>query len=142
MVTVPITPAPAPHNSFLQSFGSKFVDVFKWLGTPKAQAGIVAAEVLGETVAHAFNPALAALDPLISTWTMEIFKAQALAAAAGAADGSGAQKAAMVLGSMTPQVIAFAEANKLPAPTGAKLQAANDALVAFLNALEGPPVAA
>jgi len=41
----------------------------------------------------------------------------------------------MVLNTVAPQVIAFATAQGLPIPTGVELQNANNALVAFLNAL-------
>ncbi len=124
--------------SFLSAFGSDVKKIFHWLGTPTAQTVITTAEGVGEAVADAVDPALAGLNPLISSWTQEIFKAEAFATAAGAQNGTGVEKSAMVLSSMTPQVIAFAEANKLPIPVGADLTKANNALVEFLNALSGP----
>ena len=139
--STPVIAAPK-GPSFLKSFGTKFKAVFAWLGTPKAQAGIVAGEALGEGVVDAFNPALAALNPLINNWTQEIFKAESLAAAAGVQDGTGEQKAAMVLGSMTPQVVQFAEQNGLSVPIGADLTLANSLLVQFLNVFQAAPVAA
>lgn len=133
----PATAVGAVTMSWLQTLGKDVKSVFNWLGSPKVQGAITTGEVLGETVVDAFNPALAGLNPIINSWTQEIFKAQALGAAADATTGSGAAKAAMVLQSVTPQVVAFAEQNKLPVPTGTQLQAANDALVEFLDVLGG-----
>jgi hypothetical protein len=129
----PATPTPAKPQSFLQKFGANFKKVFNWLGTPKAQAGISAGEALAEGVADAVDPALAGINPLINNWTQEIFKAESLAAAAGAQDGTGVQKSAMVLTSVTPQVVQFAEQNGLSTPTGTELNLANSLLVSFLN---------
>ena len=119
--------------TFLSKVGADFKKVFAFLGTPKVQSAIVAGEALGEGIAHAFNPGLAVFDPLISNWTQEIFKAEALAAAAGQQSGSGPQKAAMVLNTLTPQVVTFAEQNGLAIPTGNNLNLANSLLVQFLQ---------
>lgn len=132
MSTVPVTPA--PKKSFLQKLGSDFKAVFSWLGSPKGQATVLAGEALGESIADVINPALVGLNPVINSWTQEIFKAESLAAAAGSQDGSGTQKAAMVLGAVVPQVDQFASANGLSAPAAADVTAFNTALVTFLNA--------
>ena len=127
------TTTSAPKQTFLQKLGGDIKKVFSWLGNPKVQAAITAGEALGEGVVDLVDPALAGLNPLINNWTQEIFKAEALAAAAGAQNGTGAQKAAMVLGSVTPQVIQFAEQNGLNVPTGSDMNLANTLLVQFLN---------
>jgi hypothetical protein len=128
--------------SFLSKFGADFKKVFAWVGSPKGQAIVTTVEGVGEVAADAIDPALAGLNPLITSWTQEIFKAEALSAAAGTQTRSGLQKSAAVLNTITPQVVAFAETNKLPVPVGADLTAANNALVAFLNALGGSAPAA
>ena len=117
--------------SWLGTLGNDVKKVFGWLGSPKGQAivGVV------EGVVEAVDPAFDGVVSITNTWLQEIYKAQALATAAAAGATGGAQKAAMVLNTLTPQVIAFAEANKLPVPTGNDLLIANNALVAFLNAL-------
>jgi hypothetical protein len=73
----------------------------------------------------------------------EIYKAQALANAAGACGTTGStQKSALVLNAVTPQVSAFLKTQGLAPANSTQLQAANDALVAFLNALGGAAVPA
>lgn len=131
MTTAPATPA--KPQSFLQKLGGDFKKVFTWLGTPKVQQAVVGAEALGEGVADIIDPALAGINPLINSWTQEIFKAEALAAAAGSQDGTGTQKSAMVMNAVVPQVVQFAEANGLATPTGTDLDLANSLLVQFLN---------
>ena len=136
-VVVPASTPVPPRKSFIKKLGSDFKAVFAFLGKPKVQATIVAGEALGEAVVDTINPGLAFLNPIINNWTAEIFKAEALAAAAGQADGTGTQKAAMVINAVTPQVVQFAEANKLPVPTGDKLLQANTLLFNFLELMGG-----
>ena len=118
--------------SFLATLGKDVKKVFGWLGSPKGQK-IVG---VGEAVLEIADPALDGVIGLANTWMQEIYKAQALATAAGATGAAaGAQKAAMVLNIMAPQVLALATNEGLPASTATDMQTANDALVAFLNAL-------
>ena len=124
--------------SFLSAFGNDVKKVFGWLGSPKGQAIIGT----GEAVVEAIDPALDGVVTLTNTWLQEIYKAQALAAAAAAGSTGGTQKSAMVLNAMTPQVLAFLKTQGLAPANSAQLQAANDALVAFLNALGGTAVSA
>ena len=84
---------------------------------------------------EAIDPALDGVVTLTNTWLQEIYKAQALAVAASAGATGGAQKSALVLNAMTPQVLAFLKSQGLAPANSTQLQAANDALVAFLNAL-------
>lgn len=137
MSTAPVTPAPAPapapRKSFIKVFASDFKKVFSFLGNRKVQLAIVA----GEKVAEEAVPVLGGLSPLIDNWTAEIFKVQALATAAATPDGNGLQKSAAVINTLTPQIVQFAEANKLPIPTGDKLIQANTQLYNFLEILGG-----
>jgi len=118
--------------SFLSAFGNDVKKVFGWLGSPKGQAIIGT----GEAVLEAVDPALDGVVTLTNTWLQEIYKAQALATAAAATGTLGnTGKAAMVLNAVTPQVMAFLKTQGLAPANSTQLQAANDALVAFLNAL-------
>jgi hypothetical protein len=120
--------------SFLSAFGNDVKKVFGWLGSPKGQAIIRT----GEAVVEAIDPALDGVITLTNTWVQEIYKAQALANAAGATGTTGStQKSALVLNAVTPQVLAFLKTQGLAPANSTQLQAANDALVAFLNALGG-----
>jgi hypothetical protein len=121
--------------TLLQKIGAGFKDVFSFLGSAKGQAIVNTAE----GVVEAIEPGTAGLINLANSWLTEIVKSESLAAAAGQATGSGAQKASMVLSTVTPQVIAFLQANGITtAPTAAELNAANAALVAFANAFNIP----
>jgi hypothetical protein len=122
-------------KSILSTIGADAKKVFTWIGTAKGQSVITTGEAVGEAVVDAVDPGLAALNPLIASWTQEIFKVEALSAAAGSQTGTGVQKAAAVTNVLTPAIVAFAEQNKLPALTAAQIDAANTALVSFLNAL-------
>jgi len=124
--------------SFLSTIGADFKKVFAFIGNPKVQSTITTVEVAGESVADALDPALAGLNPLISSWTQEVFKAEALAAAASQQTGSGALKTAAVVSVMGPQLLAFAEQNKLSAPTAADISVINNAVVTILNTLGSP----
>lgn len=121
-------------KTFLDAAGADIVKVFNFLGSPKAQAVIST----GEAVAVAIDPALSGFFTLANSWLSEILKTQALATAANAGSGNSAQKAAIALASITPQVLAFAQSNGLPIPTSTKIEEANTALVTFFNALGAP----
>jgi len=123
--------------SFLSKVGSDFKAVFAFLGSPKAQPVEAAVEGVAETIATVAGvgaPVQAGIN-LINNWLTEIVKAEALAAAAGQQTGSGVQKAAAVMAEMTPQVLTFATAQGLPAPTAAMIATINTSLVAALNTL-------
>lgn len=120
-------------KSLLTTIGNAFKDVFKWLGSSAGQTVIQT----GEAIAEAIDPGLTGIINIANTWLNEIIKVETLAAAAGDQVGSGVQKAAMVTTAMTPEILLFAQQHGLPVPTAAKIEAANDALVAFLNALDG-----
>lgn len=124
-------------KSVLDKIAVGFKDVFNFLGSAKGQAIVSAGEAVIETIA----PGTAGLINLANNWMTEIVKTETLAVAAEVQTGTGPQKAAMVLSSVTPQAIEFAKANGLPNPTAAQLAAANTALVAFANAFTTPAAA-
>jgi hypothetical protein len=117
--------------SFLSAVGHDIKSVFSWLASPKGQSVILT----GEGIATAINPGLAAIFPLVNSWITKAISIEALAAAAGAQEGSGAQKAAAVIGSILPEI-----QKAFPNATLAQAQNANTALIAFLNAFEAPAV--
>lgn len=131
--TTPVTAvADVPKKtSLLQKVGSDVRKVFEWLGSAKGQ-GVIAA---GEAVAVGVYPPASGIIAIANTGLTEIIKMEAMAVAAGQQNGSGVTKSAAVLQTLTPEILAYAEANKLPTPTAEKIQAASNSLVAFLNAL-------
>ena len=120
--------------SFLSTVGADIKKVFAWIGSPKGQTVVATAE----GVVAAIDPALDGVITLANTWIKEAVTVESLSAAAGAQTGSGPQKAAAVISSITPQVLSFCAANNLPIPGATQIAAANTALVAFLNALGAP----
>jgi hypothetical protein len=120
-------------TSALSTIGKDIKGVFAWLGSPTGQAIIKT----GEGIVEAVIPASAALINLGNTWMTEAIKTEALAAAALQQNGTSAQKAAATLLATTPQAISFAQQYGLPTPTATQLLAANNAIVAFLNAFPG-----
>ena len=123
--------------SWLNTLGGDVKKVFTWLGSPKGQAVVGTAEGVVEAV----DPALDGVISITNTWLQEIYKAQALGTAAAVGVTGGVQKSAIVLTTMTPQVIAFAKTQGLPISTSIDLQNANNALVAFLDALGAGSIA-
>lgn len=117
--------------SFLSALKGDIKKVFGWVGSPKGQAIVAVVEGAAEDV---FPAATGAIN-LLNSWGTEIFKVQSMAEAAGATTGSNTQKATAVLSTVTPQVLSFAQANGLPAPTVANIQKINDNLVEILNLL-------
>lgn len=90
-------------------------------------------------VAEAAEPLIAVffpgISPLFNSVVTEVGKAEALAAAAGAQQGTGTQKLSLVLSSVEDSFNRYAAANGLVAPNAAQIEAAVNAAVAFLNAI-------
>lgn len=118
--------------SFLSALKGDIKKVFGWVGSPKGQAVVAVVEKAAE---DAFPAATGAIN-LLNSWGTEIFKVQSMAEAASAT-GSSTQKATAVLSTITPQVLSFAQANGLPAPTAVSIQKINDNIVEVLNLLTG-----
>lgn len=123
----------ASFKSVLETIGKDVKAVFTWLGSPAGQTTIAA----GEAVVTAVDPAAAGLIALANAGLTEILKIEALAAGAGAQNGTGAQKLTAVTAAVTPEVLSYAQAHGLPTPTAMTIQNAVNGLVAFANALEG-----
>lgn len=119
-------------TSVLSIIGKDIKKVFSWLGSPKGQAIIGAGEAVVETI----FPLATGIINIANVWLAKIIQVEALAAGAASQDGTGVLKATIVMGELTPVILAFAQTHGLPVPTADKIAAANTALVAFLNALE------
>jgi hypothetical protein len=124
--------------SVLKHIGSDAAKVLVWLGSPKGQATILA----GESIVEAVYPAATGLIYLANSGLSEIIKLEALGAAAGSAPGTSVQKGAAAVAALTPQVLAYAEANGYSKPSGDQVQQMINLLVAFGNVLTKPATAA
>jgi len=113
--------------SFLNAIAKVPVAVFHWIASSKGQAVIQA----GEAVAVSMFPQLAGLVGITNSWMQKIITTETIAAAAGAQDGTGTQKAAAVLAAIQPEIAKY-----FPAMSAEKIADANAHLVAFLNAFE------
>lgn len=123
--------------SGLKAFGTDIEKSFAWFGSTKGQA-IVAA---GETAVEAIVPASAPIVALFNEWAAKAYNVESLAVAANQGTGTGAQKATMVMNAVTPVVLQYAQQEGLAPRTAAQIQAANDAAVAFINAMTSTPAA-
>lgn len=117
--------------SGLKVFGTDIEKAFSWFGSPTGQA-IVST---GETLLEAAVPESIPVVNLFNTWAAKAYNVEALAAAAGKATGSGADKATLALSSITPLIVQYAQAEGLPPRTAAQIQTANNAAIAFINAM-------
>ena len=117
--------------SFLSTVGKDFKAVFTWLGSTNGQAVVGSVEAGVEIAVPAITPAIT----LVNSWMAEAIKVETLANAATSATGTGTQKAAAALSTMTPQVIAWASANGYAIPNSTQISAINTAVVNVLNLL-------
>jgi hypothetical protein len=117
----------------LKVFGTDLEKAFAWFGSTQGQAIVQT----GESVLEAFLPVTIPVVNLFNQWATKAYNVEALAAAAGKATGTGADKAALALSSITPLVLQYAEQEGLSARTAAQITTANNALIAFINAMTG-----
>ena len=111
-------------KSILSDIGHGIKNVF--------DAGQIAAKAAEPFVDLAF-PGVA---PLFNSIVQQVGMAEAAAAAAGAENGTGAQKMALVLKSIETSIANYEKTNNLATPmTQVQIEAAANAVVAFLNAL-------
>ena len=117
--------------SGLKVFGQDIVKVFSWAASTKGQAVVAAGEAVVET---AF-PVSVPIINLANAWFAKAYQVESLAVAASQATGTGAEKAAIALQTITPQILEYAKEEGLQPRTAAQIQAANAAIVAFINAM-------
>ena len=121
--------------SGLKVFGKDIVKVFAWAGSDKGQSVIGT----GEAILEAVLPITIPIVALFNSWFKKAYTVEGLAVAAGQSKGTGADKAALALGTIVPEVIAYAQAEGLSPRTAEQIKAANDAVVAFINAMTQDP---
>lgn len=122
--------------SGLKVFGEDIAKAFAWFGSPKGQAVVAS----GEAVAEVIAPASAPIVNLFNSWAAKAYNIESIAVAAGKATGTGADKAAAVIAAVTPDALAYAEQAGLGQRTAEQIKAANDAVVAFINAMTAPGI--
>lgn len=120
--------------SGLKVFGTDIEKAFSWFGSPKGQAVVAVGEGLLETLVPVSTP----IVNLINSWAAKAYTVESLAVAAGKAKGTGTDKAVAVITAVAPDVLQYAQQAGLPARTAAQIKAANDALIAFINAMTSP----
>lgn len=120
--------------SGLKVFGSEIEKAFAWFGSPSGKT-IVAA---GEAVLEGVIPATAPIVDIFNGWAAKAYTVESLAVAAAKTNGTGTDKASMVISSVTPQVLQYAQQQGLSPRTAAQIQTANNAVIAFINAMTQP----
>lgn len=131
MSTTPVVAA-APKLSFLQKLGQDFTKIFKQV--------VIGAQV-AEPIVDTLMPGWAGL---YNTTVQLAVNVEATATAAGAQNGTGAQKLASVTSALQPLATAYLTSIGVSSPTTAQIQAYINSVVAGLNAFEAleNPVAA
>ncbi len=112
-------------------FGQDIVKVFSWAASPKGQAIVATGEAIVET---AF-PVSVPIINLANAWFAKAYQVETLAVVASQATGTGAEKSALAIQTITPQILAYAQQEGLAPRTADQIQAANIAIVAFINAM-------
>ncbi len=112
-------------------FGKDIEKAFTWFGSSNGQRTVAAGEAVIETIYPASEPIVA----LFNAWAKKAYAVEALAVAASQSTGTGVAKASLAMQTVTPQVLAYAQAEGLAPRTAAQIQAANDAVVAFIKAM-------
>lgn len=120
--------------SGLKVFGQDIVKVFSWTQSAKGQVVVATGEALVETAVPASVPII----DLINAWFHKAYQVESLAVAAGQATGTGPDKAALAISTITPAILTYAQQEGLQPRTAAQIQAANDAVVAFIKAMTSP----
>lgn len=118
----------------LKAFGTDIEKAFAWFGSTKGQAVVAAGEAVVEDIIPASTP----IVDLFNTWAQKAYNVESLAVAASQNTGTGAQKAALVEQAIAPDVIQYAQQAGLPTRTAAQITAANNAAIAFINAMTQP----
>ena len=132
--------------SFLKKVGSDAEKVFRWLASPQGQRVVQTGEGIAEVAAGVAAPAAApeidAAIALANAWMEKAITLQTVATAASSGTGSGGQKAAAVIAAVSPYISEYVKAAGASPLTQEQIAAANNAIVAFLNALSAPGSAA
>jgi hypothetical protein len=123
--------------SGLKVFGTDIEKAFAWFGSPKGKVVVAAGETLLEDVV----PASAPIVDIFNTWAQKAYTVEALAVAASQSTGTGTDKAALLLSTITPHVLEYVKEAGVSARTAVQIQTANDAAIAFIKAMTEPAAA-
>lgn len=123
-------------KNFLSEIGTKAKDVFAWLGSSQGQTEIAAAEGAATAITTAINPAagaaLTGIESLINNAFKQVVSTEALAAAAAAQSGTGAQKAVAVAAAVAPQVSSILQSLGVKAPAATQVQSISTVVASSL----------
>lgn len=130
-------------KSFLSEVGTKFKEVFSWLGSAKGQTTVAAVEGTAAAITTAINPAvggaLTGVESLINVALKEVVGVESLAAAAASQSGTGAQKLSAVVSAISPQVGSVLQSVGVSQPTSTQVEniatVIANSVVAVLNAI-------
>lgn len=120
--------------SGMKVFGTDVEKAFAWFGSPKGKVVVAAGEGLLEAAVPATIPAV----DLFNIWAQKAYTVESLAVVAGKSTGTGADKADLAISSITPDVLQYAQQEGLSTRTAAQIQAANAAVITFINAMTAP----
>lgn len=126
-----------PALTFLENAGSKILSFFKKDVNVVIKDGVAVAKDVEPLV----DLSLPGISVLFNATVSAISNAEAVGQAASSAGGNGAQKLAAVLASIEPLALAYLQEQGITANT-AQITAWVNAIVAALNALPAPSVAA
>ena len=115
----------------LKAFGKDIVKVLAWPASPTGQKVVGVVEGVVETAFPASMPIVA----LFNSWAQKAYTIEAVAVAASQTSGTGAQRAGAVMNAVVTDVLSYAAQEGVSPRTVAQIQAANDAVVAFINAM-------
>ena len=120
----------ASFKTVLSTAASDAKKVFAWIGAHQTEI------TAGEATIDSIAPELTGIVSLAQAGLTEAIKIETLSVAAGSQSGSGPQKLSALVSTLTPSVLQYAQANKLPTPTAATIQNAANSLVSFLNSFQ------
>ncbi len=120
--------------SGLKVFGKDIVKVFTWGASEKGQAVISESE----KVLVAAVPAAKPIVDLFNYWAQKAYLIESLAVASGQATGTGPEKSAITTQNVAPEVADYVTKEGLAPRTPEQVQKANDAVIAFINAMTQP----
>ena len=135
-------------KSFLSAAGHDFMKVFTWLGSSQGQAVVAGGETAAVAIASAVGvgPAVTAIIALVNAGLQKVLTVEAGAAAAGMQSGTGTQKLAAVVSSLTPEVESTLKLLGVPEPTAEQSQALataiGQAVSSILNSIPAPTTTA
>src|SRR6185437_606398 len=125
--------------SIIKKAGLDIVKGFEWLGSPKGQTVVKAAETAVDIAFPVAAPVVAIVDAWIQK--AEVVEGKAQAASSLGANVTSTQKATAAIAAATPDVEAILSQYKLLKLSPDSLAKINDAVLAIANELQPDPAA-